>query len=173
MGKKCTLQSWPDSQNCIGCPNGTFVMGGENNTRIDDSAYLCFSNKETQDKDCWSNIKHELTPIELENFFLDNGFHVYLNTDVDPQTAELEIWTERNVDMLINLNPFTVDSFASYVKDFDIDEEITLHRQGKLYCDHFTIKQSLEDFENYHKFLIEILTKLMTYHDENYARKNA
>lgn len=42
--EKCYLIQWPESQMCIGCEHGTFVMGGEDDAKIGDSAYLCFYN---------------------------------------------------------------------------------------------------------------------------------
>ena len=64
MAKKVTLWHWPESQICIGCPNGCFVMGNEDESdgddRIGDSAYLCFSNKEVQDDNCRNtHVKEE------------------------------------------------------------------------------------------------------------------
>ena len=38
--EKLSIQRWPDSQICIGCPNGCFIQGDDE--RIGDSAYLCF-----------------------------------------------------------------------------------------------------------------------------------
>jgi hypothetical protein len=43
-------------------------MGGEDDTRIGDSAYLCFAGKETMDKDCWSNVTDETELDEITTF---------------------------------------------------------------------------------------------------------
>lgn len=50
------LIKWAESQKCISCKHGEFVMGGENerNNRIGDSSYLCFLNDKFDKKilDC-------------------------------------------------------------------------------------------------------------------------
>jgi hypothetical protein len=64
---KVTLWYWPESQTCIGCPNGCFVQGDE---RVGDSAYICLANKSEMDKDCWSTIiddgetEHSEVPLQ-------------------------------------------------------------------------------------------------------------
>ncbi len=97
---------------------------------------------------------------QLQKFFEDNGFNVYLTKQDNVQCAEIEKWTDGGVDMIIWLNPFTVDEFKDYVKDFDIDDEIDLHRQAKDYCSAFTIRQSLSDFTDFHNNLKEVASKL-------------
>lgn len=54
--KKCTLVQWPQSQLCMECEHGEFVMGTGDDDRIGDSAYLCFKAKEVQDEECEANI---------------------------------------------------------------------------------------------------------------------
>jgi hypothetical protein len=64
--------------------------------------------------------------------------------------------------MIIWLNPYTAEEFVKYVNDFDVDEEVELHRQSKQYKDAFTLRQSLDDFTNFHNHLEEIVEKLET-----------
>ena len=97
---------------------------------------------------------------ELEKFFENNDFKVHKYIQSHKQCAEIERWTSGGVDMIINLNPFTKEEFISYVKDFDVDEQIMLHRQAKDYCKAFTIRQSLEDFEEFKALLETIVEKL-------------
>lgn len=97
---------------------------------------------------------------ELVNFFGRNGFNVFLTEQDGVQCAELESWTNGGVDMIIWLNPFTVEEFIQYVNDFDIDEEIDIHRQAKDYKQAFTITASVKDFTDYHKKLKKVATKL-------------
>ena len=102
-----------------------------------------------------------MTTKKLQKFFEDNDFNVYLTKQDGNQCAEIEMWTDGGVDMIIWLNPFTVEEFKSYVDDFDIDEQIDLHRQGKDYKNAFTIKESLKDFTDYHNHLKRVLKKLV------------
>lgn len=96
---------------------------------------------------------------ELKKFFEENGFNVFLSKQDKIQCAEIEKWTDGGVDMIIWLNPFTVDEFKSYINDFNIDEVIDLHRQEQLYKDNFTIRQSLKDFTDFHNELKSIFKK--------------
>lgn len=57
--KKCTLVSWPQSQLCIGCEHGEFVMGMGDDDGIGASAYLCYKAKEVQDMECEAHIIDE------------------------------------------------------------------------------------------------------------------
>lgn len=101
--------------------------------------------------------------METENlieFFEENGFLVHLITQDGVQCAEIERWTDGGVDMIIWLNPFTVNEFKNYVIDFDVDNEIDLHRQDPQYKNVFTISQSLKDFKNFHEYLKQVVTKL-------------
>jgi len=99
--------------------------------------------------------------IKLKNFFEKNGFNVYLTKQGDVQCAEVEKWTNGGVDMVIWLNPFTIDEFKNYVNNFDVDEEIDLYRQDKYYRSVFTISQSLADFTLFHNHLKDVLSKLI------------
>jgi len=97
---------------------------------------------------------------KLKSFFEDNNFNVHTTKQDNVQCAEIETWTDGGVNMLICLNPFTIDEFKKCVEYFNVDEEITLHRQDKSYCDNFTIREGLEDFEAFNNRLKEIVTKL-------------
>lgn len=100
---------------------------------------------------------------KLRLFFEENDFNVHLTKQDNVQCAEVETWTNGGVNMIMWLNPFTVEEFEGYVKDFDVDETIELHRQGKDYKDAFTISQSLKDFEQYHTRLKATLSELKSY----------
>ena len=97
---------------------------------------------------------------ELQNFFEEKNFSVNLFEQDNQQCAEIETWTSGGVDMIINLMPFTPDNFFKYVNDFDIDEEIDLNRQDKRYREVFTITNSVEDFNEFKKRLINISNEL-------------
>jgi hypothetical protein len=94
---------------------------------------------------------------QLVEFFEENDFNVHLTEQNGVQCAEVETWTDGGVNMIHFLNPFTFEEFENRVNDFDIDEEIELHRQGQDYKNTFTIKQSLIDFEEYHNRLKDVV----------------
>lgn len=98
--------------------------------------------------------------IDLQHFFEANDFNVFLSEEEGVQCAEIEKWTNGGVDMIFTLNPFTKESFIERVNDFDIDEEIELHRQGQDYKNAFTITKSLKDFTDFHNDLKEVVEKL-------------
>ena len=97
---------------------------------------------------------------DLEAFFEECGLSVCLSEQDGTQVGELERWTDCGVDMIITLNPFTAEEFEEYVKDFDVDELIDLHRQDPSYKSNFSISVSLKDFTDFHNYLKEILEKL-------------
>lgn len=96
----------------------------------------------------------------LKNFFEENNFNVHLFEQNNVRCAELEKWTDGGVDIVINLIPFTADEFKEYVNNFDIDEEIDVHRQDERYRKVFTLSQSLKDFTDFYNELKEIADKL-------------
>lgn len=102
----------------------------------------------------------KMTTKKLQKFFEDNDFNVHLVEQDKVQCAEVETWTNGGVNMILWLNPFTVEEFKSSVKDFDIDEQIDLHRQGQDYKNAFSIRESVEDFEDYHNRLKGVAEKL-------------
>ena len=101
-----------------------------------------------------------MTKQALKKFFEEKGFNVHLFEQDKQKCAELEKWTNGGVDMIIYLTPFTIKEFIQFVNDFDIDEEIDLHRQDKKYKDAFTITQSVKDFTDFHNNLKEVASSL-------------
>ena len=77
---------------------------------------------------------------------------------------ELETWTTGGVNMFITLDPDErktfLEQFKEYVEDFDVDEQVDLHREGDDYRKVFSVRQSLEDFEAYEKFLEKMVAQL-------------
>lgn len=106
---------------------------------------------------------------ELKEFFEEQGFQVHLTEQDNQQCAEIEMWTDGGVDMIIWLMPFNIEQFKEYVNDFDIDNEIDLHRQADDYKKAFTVKESLKDFTKYHNHLKKV-TKLLD--KKNLPKKN-
>ena len=101
-----------------------------------------------------------MTTQKLIDFFENNGFIVNTAKEDNILCAEIEKWTKGGVDMIIYLYPFSVKEFKSYVDDFDIDENIDLHRQGIDYRNAFSISEALDDFSHFHKHLKDIAKKL-------------
>lgn len=68
-------------------------------------------------------------------------------------TIELETWTDGGVNMFVVLDDSEsntlFEQFKSHVDDFDIDEQIDMHREDRSYKSNFTLRSSLEDFESY------------------------
>ena len=50
--------------------------------------------------------------------------------------------------------------FLNSINNIDIDNEIDTNRQNKLYCDVFTIRESLEDFEDWKNNLLKLAKSL-------------
>jgi len=97
---------------------------------------------------------------KLKDFFEKQDFNVHLFKQDNQQCAEVEKWTDGGVDMIFTLMPFTAEKFIERVNDFNIDEEIDLHRQGKDYRNAFTISESLKDFKNFQKGLKKVVQHL-------------
>lgn len=93
---------------------------------------------------------------KLQDFFEDNGFNVYLFKQDNKQCAEIEKWTDGGVDMVFTLMPFSKRKFIECVGNFDVDEEIDVHRQDQRYKNDFTISESLKDFTDFHNSLKNI-----------------
>lgn len=90
---------------------------------------------------------------------LENNF---ANIYEDETELELEQWTNGGVDMIIyfDKNQDIIEELEKYVDNFDIDEEIDLYRENKDYRENFTIRESLEDFENWIEFVQNVINEL-------------
>lgn len=91
---------------------------------------------------------------------MDNHFGVHDGDDY----IEFETWTNGGVNMFVTIHKESSKSyfeqFKEYVENFDIDEEIDIHREDKLYKSHFTITRSVDDFGKYKKWLEDILSEM-------------
>lgn len=88
---------------------------------------------------------------------------------------ELETWTDGGVNMVLFIDcrdypevssEFLIEAMESAICAFSVDEEIDLHRQDEAYRDVFTIRQSLEDFEEYETRLGELLKAVKAAHKQ-------
>ena len=80
---------------------------------------------------------------------------------------ELESCTDGGVNMLIGIDKDSdydlLAQLEQFVENFDIDEEIDIHRQDAYYRRKFTIKESIRDFENWVDYIEECISKLKEY----------
>ena len=77
---------------------------------------------------------------------------------------ELESWTDGGVNMFIGIDKDSdnnlLEQLERFVENFDIDEEIDIHRQDTNYRRKFTIRESIRDFENWVDYIEECISKL-------------
>lgn len=89
----------------------------------------------------------------------------YFTVHEGKDDIELETWTEGGVNMIIILDDQErsfFEQFKKYVEEFDIDEQIDLHREDDKYRNAFTVRNSLNDFEDFAEWLKTALTSLET-----------
>ena len=93
-----------------------------------------------------------------EELILNAHFGIYESEN----DFELETWTNGGVNMFIylNKNEDITKQFREYVENFDIDEEIEIHRQDDRYKNAFSITDSVDDFRDYLRWLKTILSML-------------
>lgn len=101
---------------------------------------------------------------EKEKRIFNKYFGVYENTYNNGSYYELESWTAGGVNMIISLESREKDTiteqFINYVDNFDVDDEIEIYRQDKSYREHFTIRESLNDFDDWLSWLNSIKKEL-------------
>lgn len=101
-----------------------------------------------------------------ERELLEELFNVSESAD----DLELESWTDGGVDMFITIKKDSsnnlLEQLRLFVKNFDIDEEIDIHRQDTDYRRNFTIRESLNDFENWVDYIEECISKLEEHNNE-------
>jgi len=95
---------------------------------------------------------------------------------------EIETWTTGGVNMLhlIQFDENFIDIYdinkinkqiEEIADNFSVDEEIDIHRQADDYRQFFSIKSSLEDFEEYEKDLEKMAKKFLDkYHEISYEK---
>ena len=84
---------------------------------------------------------------------------------------ELESWTDGGVDMFITIDKNSyntlLEQLKEFVENFDIDEEIEIYRQDTDYRRNFTIRESINDFENWVDYIEECISKLEECNNED------
>jgi hypothetical protein len=102
------------------------------------------------------NMKINKKQMEI----LENHFNIY----EDEKDYELETWTDGGVNMFIyigkDIEEDLIEQLEKYIENFDIDEEIDLHRQDKRYRDDFRITESVKDFVSWVEYIETIIKDL-------------
>ena len=102
-----------------------------------------------------------------EREMLEELFNVSESAD----DLELESYTDGGVDMFISIDKNSdnnlLEQLERFVENFDIDEEIDIHREDENYKRNFTIRESITDFENWVDYIEECISKLEEYNNED------
>ena len=92
------------------------------------------------------------------------------NINESAYELELESWTDGGVDMFISIDKNSdnnlLEQLERFVENFDIDEEIDIHREDENYKRKFTIRESINDFENWVDYIEECISKLEEYNNK-------
>ena len=99
--------------------------------------------------------------IKNEREILENYFTIFENES----GYELETWTKGGVDAIITIEKnggTLLEQLKEYINNFDIDREIDVYRENEEYRNHFTIKESIEDFEGYISYVKDLVEELET-----------
>lgn len=98
------------------------------------------------------------------------------NISESANDLELESWTDGGVNMFIGIDKNSdnnlLEQLERFVENFDIDEEIDIHRQDTDYRRRFTIRESINDFENWVDYIEECISKLEEYNNEDEEEMN-
>lgn len=101
-----------------------------------------------------------------ERELLEELFNISESAD----DLELESYTDGGVDMFITIEKDNsnnlLEQLERFVENFDIDEEIDIHREDENYKRNFTIRESINDFENWVDYIKECISKLEEYNNE-------
>ena len=86
------------------------------------------------------------------------------NINESAYELELESWTDGGINMFISIDKNSdnnlLEQLERFVENFDIDEEIDIHREDENYKRNFTIRESINDFENWVNYIEECISKL-------------
>lgn len=93
----------------------------------------------------------------IKNDNAEEFFSLFFNVDDDDSDYELETWADGGVNMFATISKKNwKEDFQNYVDGFDVDEEISVMQGDKSYQSAFTYRQSVEDFEDYQKWLVSV-----------------
>ena len=113
---------------------------------------------------------------QCEVFLNENniGYSRYYNENGECVGIEIEQWTDGGVDMIhlidgrdrdMNDPDWWKDELEAISEAFDVDDEIDINRQDEKYRSAFTYRQSVEDFEEYDKWLKGIAEQAKSYNN--------
>ena len=92
------------------------------------------------------------------------------NINESAYELELESWTNGGVNMFISIDKNSdnnlLEQLERFVENFDIDEEIDIHREDENYKRNFTIREIINDFENWVDYIEECISKLEEYNNK-------
>lgn len=190
------IKNMTDEDIKVVCCNGCYVLK-PNQILITDYDECINNTKETFGEKINDNISidtletTEYLSTKKEKIILNNvvktlenfGFNVSILSENGMNNGiEIETWTNGGVDMIHSIYFFenyndlydiekVNKEIQSIFDNFSIDEEIDLYRQGDDYKNHFTIRESLEDFEDYQNKLQELSNNFLdTYHKLIYEK---
>lgn len=114
-------------------------------------------------KEMFQKAREALKQDNYEDFFEVFGIS-FLGTCkigcVEKDNAiELEDYTKGGVDMIITIElDDWKQNFKDYAEGFDVDDEIYIMRQdpSSSYCRNFTVRQSVEDYEEWKRWITDI-----------------
>ena len=113
---------------------------------------------------------------QCEVFLNENNIFCsrYYNENGECVGIEIEQWTDGGVDMIhlidgrdrdMNDPDWWKDELEAISEAFDVDEEVDINRQDEKYRSAFTYRQSVEDFEEYDKWLKGIAEQAKSYNN--------
>ena len=119
--------------------------------------------------------KKEVILHQCEAFLDENNIcHSRYEENGECVGIEMEQWTDGGVDMIhlidgrnrdMNDPDWWKDELVAIYEAFDVDEEIDINRQDEKYRSAFTYRQSVEDFEDYDKWLKGIAELAKSYNN--------
>lgn len=180
----------------IVCSNGTYLLK-PNQILVSDYNECVNNTKVTFGEKIDKNIQineleiAEYIPTRKQEILLENiiktfesfGFGVSILTENGMNNGiELETWTNGGVDMIHTI--YFCDNYSDLydknkvlkelqemVNNFSIDDEIDTYRQDNNYKSNFSIRESLEDFEDYQNKLNDLSKNFITkYHELIYQK---
>lgn len=122
-----------------------------------------------------NTVKKEVILHQCEAFLDENNIcHSRYEENGECVGIEMEQWTDGGVDMIhlidgrnrdMNDPDWWKDELVAIYEAFDVDEEIDINRQDEKYRSAFTYRQSVEDFEDYDKWLEGIAEHAKSYNN--------
>lgn len=83
-----------------------------------------------------------------------------LNTYTNGGLNQIVFVDFRNTDKDPKKSADFKELFLKRVEDIDTDEEVTINRQSKEYCNAFTLRESLDDIEAWKNEMVELAKSL-------------